>query len=497
MPWTLYKSPTVRIGLRFLSNTRKSVSVVGSGPSGFYTVCRLLAKSEVPLNVTLWEKLPVPFGLSRYGVAPDHPEVKNCEDTFSRCAQEFGASSGARHTFKFMGNVSIGKDLKLRDLLDTQDAVILSYGCSGDHKLGIPGEDSTSGVFTSREFVSWYNGHPEFAGENDKLTSFPWSKVRNVGIIGNGNVALDIARVLLSNNIPQLWSSTDINPVALKALNQAPIETVKMIARRDFSHSKFTNKEFRELWELERYGIQGIIKSEFFKLEDLDMENADRVFKRRVEMISEYSLPFNQRTKKNYKKHHPPESGPTKTWEMDYLKTPLAINSNSQGDLESLTLCRNSLSPSSRVEQHSSETLTYNVDVLITSLGYGSSPLHEFGPLQIGFVKNRVANANGHVLDTNGGIVPGLYASGWIRKGSSGVIASTMSDAFEVADAVMADLESGSPPKARELKTQGLNYTTWEDWEIIDKEEKRRGMQHSKPRQKFLSVSEMLSFVKK
>ncbi|SCU85171.1 LAFA_0D14246g1_1 [Lachancea sp. 'fantastica'] len=494
MGWIVYKNCGLRSGARYFSNVRKAVSVVGSGPSGFYTVCRLLAKSEIPLNVTLWEKLPVPFGLSRYGVAPDHPEVKNCEDTFSRCAREFATGLDARHTFTFMGNVSIGKDVKLRDLLDTQDAVVLSYGCSGDHLLGIPGEASTSGVFTSREFVSWYNGHPDFAGSNDKLKSFPWSKVRNVGIIGNGNVALDVARVLLSNRIPELWSNTDINPEALQALQKAPIENVKVIARRDFTHSKFTNKEFRELWELERYGIQGTIKPEYLKLEPSDLENADRVFKRRVEMVAEYSLPFDQRTKKNYKKHRPPE--PSRFWEMDYLKTPLAINSNSEGQVESLTVCRNSLTPSNKVEHHLTDTLDYNVDVLITSLGYGSSPLQEFGPLQIGFATNRVANANGHVLDTSGRIVSGLYASGWIRKGSSGVIASTMSDAFQVADAVIADLESGAPPKSRVLKTTGLENTTWEDWEKIDQEERRRGQLHGKPREKFLSASEMINFIK-
>ncbi|CEP60644.1 NADPH-adrenodoxin reductase LALA0_S01e15676g [Lachancea lanzarotensis] len=494
MKWTACRDLALRIGLRHFSSGRKAVSVVGSGPSGFYTVCRLLAKSEIPLNVTLWERLPVPFGLSRYGVAPDHPEVKNCEDTFTRCAREFGKGLDTRHTFTFMGNVSVGKDIKLRDLLDTQDAVILSYGCSGDHVLGVPGETSTSGVFTSREFVSWYNGHPEFAGDNDKLKSFPWSKVRNVGIIGNGNVALDVARVLLSNRIPELWSNTDINPEALEALNTAPIENVKIIARRDFIHSKFTNKEFRELWELERYGIQGIIKPEYLKLRPADLESGDRVFKRRVEMVSEFSLPFDQRTKKNYKKHRPPESH--RYWEMDYLKTPLTINSNSKGEIESLTVCRNSLTPSNRVEQHLTETLDYDVDVLVTSLGYGSSPLQEFGPLQIGFATNRVANANGHVLDTSGRIVSGLYASGWIRKGSSGVIASTMSDAFQVADAVIADLESGAPPKDRVLKTTGLDSTTWEDWEKIDEEEKRRGKLLGKPREKFLSASEMIDFIK-
>ncbi|SCU79870.1 LADA_0B03708g1_1 [Lachancea dasiensis] len=492
MPFLYFRNT---FGLRYLSTARKSVSVIGSGPSGFYTVCRLLSKSTVPLDVTLWEKLIVPFGLSRYGVAPDHPEVKNCEDTFSRCAEEFRIPNKAGHHFRFMGNVNIGEDLKLRQLLETQDAVILSYGCGGDRRLGIPGEKDTHGVFTSREIVNWYNGHPEFSGNKDTLSSFDWSRVRKVGIIGNGNVALDITRILLSNRIPEIWSQTDINLEALRALNQAPIEQVKLIARRDFQHSKFTNKEFRELWELEKYGIKGIIRPEFFDVTKFDMAGADRVFKRRVEMVSEYLLPFDQRTKKSYKKNKPPSTGVTKTWELDFLKTPLKINSDSQGRLQSVTLCENSLTSDNQVKQHHDETLEYDVDVLITSLGYGSSPLEEFVPLNIGFGSNRVTNTNGHVLDTNGSMVPGLFAAGWIRKGSSGVIASTMADAFQVADAVIAELESGALPKTKALDVSGLKYTTWEDWQKIDNEERKQGILEGKPRSKMLSASEMLEFL--
>lgn len=482
-----------KYGLRQLSTTRKSVSVVGSGPSGFYTVCRLLGKSTIPLDVTLWEKLPVPFGLSRYGVAPDHPEVKNCEDTFSRCAEEFQHSNSKGHTFKFMGNVDIGRDVKLKQLLDSQDAVVLSYGCSGDHKLGISGEDA-KGVFTSREIVSWYNGHPEFAND-ERLSTFDWSRVRKVGIIGNGNVALDITRILLSCRETEVWGATDVSLPALKALQKAPIEEVKLIARRDFLHSKFTNKEFRELWELERFGVKGVIRPEFFDLHKIQALEADRVLKRRIEMVSQYMLPFDQRTKKNYKKNAPPEGGYTKRWEMDYLKTPLQINTDAGGKLTSLTICHNRLTSDNRVEQIPESTETYELDLLVTSLGYGSHPLGEFDALNIGFSKNSVANDRGHVLDRNGNVFPGLFAAGWIRKGSSGVIASTMADAFEVADSVLQELEQApqshqKPP----IHMTGTNFTTWEDWRLLDAEERRRGQEHGRLRDKFLSASEMLAF---
>ncbi|CAR24429.1 NADPH-adrenodoxin reductase [Lachancea thermotolerans CBS 6340] len=483
-------------GSRLLSTSRKSVSVVGSGPSGFYTVCRLLAKSKESLDVTLWEKLPVPFGLSRYGVAPDHPEVKNCEDTFTRCAEEFQTENAAGHKFRFIGNVDIGKDIKLKQLLDCQNAVILSYGCGGDHKLNIPGEDTTNGVFTSREVVSWYNGHPSFAG-NEKLNNFDWSRVKRVGIIGNGNVALDLARILLSNQVSEIWAQTDINPLALEKLRTAPIEEVKLIARRDFLHSKFTNKEFRELWELERFGIRGVIRPEFLNLHKLGEASSDRVLKRRIEMITEYMLPFDQRTKKNYKKHRPPEHGLNRQWEMDYLKTPIKVNCNAAGKLNSLTVCDNKMTVDNRVELLSNQTQDYELDVLITSLGYGSNPLDEFKSLDIGFVRNHVANSRGAVLNTENEVIPGLYAAGWIRKGSSGVIASTMADAFEVADTVLQELSTFQPRKNSAIDVAHHTFTTWNDWLKLDAEERRRGREQGKPREKFLSADEMLEFLNK
>ena len=323
------------------------------------------------MNVTIWEKLPVPFGLSRYGVAPDHPEVKNCEETFTTCAEEYSLPKDQKHKFSFVGGVTIGKEILLKTLLDSQDAVILSYGCTGDRKLNIPGEKGTKGVFSSREFVNWYNGHPDFA--NDKrFTDFDWSKVSRVGIIGNGNVALDITRVLISNQIDEIWKDTDISTLALNLIRKAPVKEVKLIARRDFVHSKFTNKELRELWELEKYGVRGCIDSKFFKKGMFDLSKYDRAFNRRVEMCSEYLKPFNERSKRNYKKTPPPSNGYNKFWELDYLKTPLEINRNESGAINSLTLCNNQLHEDNSLQplKDPINIMTYKIDLLVSSLGY-------------------------------------------------------------------------------------------------------------------------------
>lgn len=488
--------PTPRTFARFASTAtkRRSVSIIGSGPSGFYTAYRILSKSPVPVDVTIWEKLPIPFGLSRYGVAPDHPEVKNCEDTFTEVANTY--SNGSSSSFKFIGNVVVGKDVSLKTLLDKQDAVVLSYGCTGDNKLNIPGEDTATGVFTSREFVNWYNGHPDYA-TSDKFTSFNWSKVKRVGVIGNGNVALDVARIILSSKQTNIWSHTDISPLALEFLRKAPVEEVKLVARRDFPHSKFTNKEFRELWELEKYGIRGVIAPEFFQLDEFDLQNADRVFKRRVEMCSEYLKPFSQRSKKNFKKFPPPATGYSSFWELDYLKSPLQINTDEEGLIKSVSFSKNRVTPDNKVVHIAGEEVTYDMDLLVTSLGYGGNPLSGFEELGIKFDRNRVANTEGRVLNASGQVFPGLYASGWIRKGSTGVIASTMMDAFQVADLIIHDLQATGSSKTQSIDLKNIKHTTWEDWRKIDAHEKALGKQEGKPRVKLLTSQAMLEFLDK
>lgn len=479
--------------LRYASSDcgRKRISIVGSGPSGFYTAYRLLTKSDVPLHITMWEKLPVPFGLSRYGVAPDHPEVKNCEDTFTSCAEEF-SRPGQKHLFEFVGGVTVGKQIKLAELLKTQDAVVLSYGCTGDKKLGIPGEDGTKGVFSSREFVNWYNGHPDYATQ-PRFTQFDWANVRNVGIIGNGNVALDLTRVLISNKIDELWSGTDISPIAIKCMQKAPIQNIKIIARRDFEHSKFTNKELRELWELEKYGIRGRIDPLYFREDKFDLTNTrDRAFKRRVEMCAEYLKPYDERTKKNYRKFVPPAPN-GQIWELDYLKTPLAIESDSNSTIKALKLCKNEITPENKVVRLKNQELTYDLDILITSLGYAGQPLAEFDKLHIKFDRSHLATSAGRVLTTQGPALPGLYASGWIRTGSTGVIASTMMGAFEVADVLLQDLPALPARSATPIDLSSILHTTWQDWQIINQRELQKGHEKNKTRVKFLTYDELQS----
>ncbi|AGO11449.1 AaceriACR202Wp [[Ashbya] aceris (nom. inval.)] len=471
---------------------RKRVSIVGSGPSGFYTAVHLLTRATEPLHVTLWESLPTPFGLSRYGVAPDHPEVKNCEDRFTELANRYhGEARPGEHSFEFVGNMTVGQDVALRELLAAEDAVVLSYGCSGDRRLGIKGEEGTAGVFTSRQFVNWYNGHPHHA-QDTALNGFDWTRVRRVGIIGNGNVALDIARLLLTAREEDIWGQTDINPHALQELQRAPLQEVRLIGRRDFLGSKFTNKELREMWELERYGVRGHIAPEHFTPEAWTTLPLDRAMKRRIDMCQQYLLPFSARTSKSAKKYPATAGDYSKTWVCDYLKSPLRIRRDDKGAIRALTVCKNTLTPENKVVRHLDNQLDYDVDVLITSLGYRGEPLPEFATLGVAFDGDRVSNTRGHVLQMDGSPIPGLFTSGWIANGSRGVIMTTMMNSFAVGDEILQYLAQ-SPPKDRStgVDLHGRTHTTWDDWMQIDKVEKQRAAQ-GQPRCKLLSVGEML-----
>lgn len=475
-------------------SNRRRISVIGSGPSGFYIAYHLLKKSEIPLEVNLWEKLPFPFGLSRYGVAPDHPEVKKCEQTFTDCANHFSMNDRI-HKFNFMGNIEVGKDIPLEYLVSNQDAVVLSYGCMGDRRLDIPGENDTKGVFSSHEFVNWYNGHPDFS-HSPRFTDFDWEKVHNVGIIGHGNVALDITRVLLSNRIDEIWAHTDISRNAIEQLKRAPIRNVKLIARRDFVHSKFTNKELRELWELEKYGIRGTISEKFFDEDMFDGMTLDRVLKRRVEMCQQYLLPFDAR-KRSYQKCRPPLHE-TNHWELDYLKSPIAVHADKKtGMIKSLEVENNRLTADNKLVPQGSRVI-YDVDLLITSLGYAGEPLQDFKKLGIAFAGSHIANDRGRVLNTEGKTIPNLYASGWIRRGSQGVIATTMQDAFAVADTVLEDLlvnsNAARGPCSLQLPSE-KRVVSWNDWLKIDAAEVLRASKSQRPRDKFLRSSEALALL--
>lgn len=491
-----------------------NVAIVGTGPAGFYTAHHLLNKSspkdQFVLNVDFFEKNPVPYGLSRYGVAPDHPEVKNCEEYLDNIMSKYGNNSSTNdgqlpqqnslHRVRFFGNVEIGKDITLQDLEQKYHSIILSYGCThSDNKLLVPGAD-LQGIISAREFVSWYNGSVDFYESG--LKPPPLDKVDTVTIIGNGNVALDVARVLLADPDTH-WTKTDISVSALEHLRKSTVKKVNIVARRGILESAFSNKEIRELLELSNgTNIRFLPIDE--KLTDEIRPNAkslNRIDKRKFQLLDKYSK-LEQNT----------DIEVTKSWELIYLRSPIEFISNNLGSVSETKFVLNKLEKDSftgsvKVSK-TSETEIIKNELVILSIGYQGIPLEEFEQLDISFDKNRILNNEGRILSSSnsGGeslhklvYRPGWYTSGWIKNGPKGVIATTMMESFETADSVLEDLSNNIKTHGPEDLKVGVNnipeesrIVSWQDWIKIDQFERKLGEEHGKERIKIESKEELL-----
>ncbi|KAJ5522755.1 hypothetical protein N7513_013328 [Penicillium frequentans] len=480
------------------------VAVVGSGPAGFYAVARLLSK-HADLKVDMFEKLPVPFGLARYGVAPDHPEVKNCEDKFT----EVATSS----RFNFVGNIELGNDLPLAALKPHYDAILFAYGASQDKELGIPGENALRSVYSARSFVGWYNGLPEHRDLNPDLSSG-----EDAVIVGQGNVALDVARILLSD--VDTLRTTDIADHALEVLSRSRIRRVRVVGRRGPLQASFTIKEVRELLQLPSVSFEPI-RDDVFPPEDV-VNALPRAQKRLMQLLAKGSA-------------NDPETA-TKKWSLDFLLSPECLDWSPVHPyhLSHAKFSRNELDPSDPYTASSKVTPKYlsngnlaqanlPASVFFRSVGYKSLPLPGLEDLGIEFDNRRGVIPNdglGRVTSPSdsgeprklpdGSLIsylPGLYCAGWVKRGPTGVIASTMTDAFTTVDTILHDLAShegsllhnsgqstglGWEGVTAEVQQRGLRATSWQDWQRIDSIERERGQQKGRPREKFTRVEEML-----
>ncbi|KAH8424797.1 NADPH-adrenodoxin reductase [Aspergillus melleus] len=484
------------------------VAIVGSGPAGFYAAYRLLGKVDNAV-VDMYEKLPVPFGLVRYGVAPDHPEVKNCEEKFTEVAQS--------PRFNFIGNIELGRSLSLQSLKPHYDAILFSYGAPKDKELGIRGERGTPNVYSAREFVGWYNGLPEHRDLSPDLTAG-----EDAVIVGQGNVALDVARILLSD--VDALRKTDIADYALDELARSKINRVRVVGRRGPLQAAFTIKELRELLQLPGVSFDPIPRKLFPP--DEVMAALPRAQKRLVQLLAKGST-------------NDPASS-TKSWALDFLLSPEYLNVSPfpPNQLSHVKFSCNELdpsdphSPSAKVipkylpnKQRRQANIPANT--FFRSVGYKSLPLNGLDDLGIQFDTNRGVIPNdgfGRVTSPkntgdneelpDGSLIshlPGLYCAGWVKRGPTGVIATTMTDAFTTADAIAADLTSksqasllNSPDQSTglgwegvrpEVRRRGLQATSWEDWQRIDAAERDRGQSQGRSRVKFGRVSDMLDVV--
>lgn len=452
------------------------VCIIGSGPAGFYTAQHLL-KHHRKVQVDIYEKLPVPFGLVRYGVAPDHPEVKNVINSFTQTAQLDRCA--------FFGNVVIGRDVTVEELKQAYHAVILSYGAEDNRLLGIPGED-LPGVYSARSFVGWYNGLPENQSLDPDLTS------EAAVILGQGNVALDVARILLSPL--DLLRKTDLTERSLEALAKSRVKRVWIVGRRGPLQVAFTIKELREMINLP--GTRPLLHPADFKDLREAIKDVPRPRKRLTELMVKTALesPMGKEGER--------WASASREWGLKFLRSPHVIlpsSCNGRAAGIRLAITRLEGSGDSALAVPTEEYEDLDSGLILNSIGYKSLPIASSVPFDSkqGIVPNTMGRVHG---------APGLYCSGWVKRGPTGVIITTMNDSFDTAQSVIEDLSSGvlnaSHPKPgsvstkRILQDRGIQPVSFSDWEKINSVEMSRGKEVGKPREKIVDPEEMLQLAK-
>lgn len=439
------------------------VCIVGSGPAGFYAAQQLL-KSSGDVRVDILEKLPVPFGLVRFGVAPDHPEVKNVINTFHKTA--------TNPRVQFLGNVNVGTDITVDQLCDFYHAVLLTYGAQEDRLLNIPGE-YLNNVISGRRFVGWYNGVPADKDLNINLD------VEEVVVLGQGNVAIDITRILLTP-IDKL-KNTDITSFALERLSRSRVRKVSMVGRRGPLQAAFTIAELRELLKLEN--CQKLWRpQDFTGVRDI-VPTLARPRKRLTElMLKSLEESVSDST-------HAKELNPI------FLRSPVEFHGGDE--LRSVRFAVSRLRGDTiqdQVAEATDEFETIPCGLTLRSIGYKSAQIDSSIPFDAR--KGRVVNKGGKV-DGN------LYSAGWAATGPVGVILSTMTNAFQVGNLMCKELTSSTENKAGSngvrdiLNAKSIQIVSYGDWQKIDRVEQERGKQLGKTREKIVDVAEMLDIAAK
>jgi ferredoxin/flavodoxin---NADP+ reductase len=444
----------------------RRVAIVGAGPSGFYTTEQLL---KLGFEVDLFDALPTPFGLVRAGVAPDHPKIKSVTRVYTKTA--------AHPSFRFFGGVTLGGQISREELLARYHAVVYAIGTATDNRLGIPGEDRP-GSHPATQFVAWYNGHPHFADHQFDLNG------GRAVVIGNGNVAIDVARMLVLD--PAELEPTDTADHAIDAFGMAGVSEVVLLGRRGPAQAAFTNPELRELGELERADVivdpaqlEGVVVP----------EDGDATKRRNVEILREYS----QRV----------PSGKSHRLELRFLRSPLEIlGEGSDGPVTGVRVGINRLSADGSKAEATGEEEVIECGLVLRSIGYRGEPIAD---IPFDAVRGLIRNEGGRVLsETDGSPCPGEYVVGWIKRGPSGVIGTNKKDAADTVARIVEDDEAGrlGVPDAEQATAGAVQewldervpeHVTWEGWEAIDAYESALGEPSGRPRVKLVSIDELVA----
>ena len=448
------------------------VAIVGSGPSGFFAAAALLKSTEAggpDVRIDMLEMLPTPWGLVRSGVAPDHPKIKTISAQFEKIAED--------DRFRFFGNITVGEHVQTPELAERYDAVIYAIGAQSDRPLNIPGEDLPGSV-PAVDFVGWYNAHPHFAHMAPDVSG------GRAIVVGNGNVALDVARILVSD--PKMLQETDIADHALSSLHDEGVEEVVVIGRRGPLQATFTTLELRELGALEAMADVDIVidPADFAGITDEDLESAGKTVKQNIKVMRGYAEAAPKDAKRRIV--------------FRFRTSPIEIRSapGSEHCVSSIVLGRNELITDDNGRVVAKDTGVREelpTQLVVRAVGYRGVPTPG---LPFDDDRGTIPHTDGRIAGSRN-----EYVVGWIKRGASGVIGSNKKDSADTVDTLLADLADTDLPEvgpdhgdalAHWLLSRQPTLVTGTQWHQIDEYELAEGVAHGRPRVKLTDVQEML-----
>ena len=440
---------------------------MGSGPAAFYAAASLLASEDPVVEVDMIERLPTPWGLVRLGVAPDHPQLKTVSRAFEKIA--------ARPGFRFLGNVEVGRDVSHDELTELYDAVVYAVGSQTDRQLGIPGED-LPGSWAATELVAWYNGHPDF-----QHLEFDLSHERAV-VIGNGNVALDVARMLALTS--EELAPTDTTDAAIEAIVSSGIREIVVLGRRGPVQASWTSQELGELGELA--GADVLIDPDELVLDpasEAELEGGSNIVQRNVEILRDFAT------------REP--AGKPRSVRLRFRVSPVAIHGEERVEAVEIAHNRLEADDDGRVRAVATEEReVIPCGIVFRSVGYRGVGIPG---VPFDDRAGTVPNENGRVLGADGSAIPGVYCAGWIKRGPTGVIGTNKKDAAETVEHLLEDARAGRLPASGEgtiddlLGERDVQVVTYPGWEAIDALERARGEEQGRPRVKLCTWDELLA----
>ncbi|MBI1853940.1 MAG: FAD-dependent oxidoreductase [Planctomycetes bacterium] len=452
------------------------VAIIGSGPAAFYAAEALEKQPGLVVEIDMFDRVPTPFGLVRGGVAPDHQKIKSVTRVYDKIAAFPG--------FRFFGNVEFGKHVTLADLQDSYHQIVYATGAQTDRRMGIPGEDLKNS-HPATEFVAWYNGHPDY-----RHLEFDLSQ-ECAAVVGVGNVAIDVARILCRT--PEELRATDMAEYAVDALSKSRIREVYLLGRRGPAQAAFTNPEVKEVGEMP--GADVVVPADEAKLDDFSLAEvegaSDRELETKIQILQSYAL----RT----------STGKPRRLHIRFLVSPVELIGDASGQVVKMRLVRNVLAKSDSGALSAKATDQFEelpTGLVFRSVGYRGVALPG---VPFNDKWGVISNEKGRVIDaTTQKPRVGEYAAGWIKRGPSGVIGTNKPDSVETVNAMFEDLAQGrilQPTKPDAKRFEALvrerqpQLFTFADWRRIDAIELARGKEQGRPRTKLVSREDMLKLL--